>query len=216
MAGRKGVIHVPDSEGLFPYVGALGATPVAGCHGLIESAGSTLATAVDANGNPHLDIPIGRADYGDQLNFKAGSVAEFECIMGITGSGATTRFLMGLGSAASDDPTTISEGIFVELNGATDQTQFLVTCKDGTNDVTRIVTRKYVSTNPVHVRMDFASRGRNDIQVYIDGDKVANQTTFNMSAYSGGLQPIFAVVGVGASGQLYKEKTQLRYYFGVD
>jgi hypothetical protein len=128
--------------------------------------------------------------FGDALDFDVDSIIRMEFrAKTVAALDSTTTIVMGLGSARSDTTDNVTANAWFKLVGSN-----AVVCEsdDGTTDnddkssgVSLVATyRKFV--------IDF-SGGKTDIKFYIDGVRVAASTTFTLSGYTAGLQPIFQI-----------------------
>jgi len=128
---------------------------------------------------------------GDDLNFDIDLLVsiEFFIKMGQASVNAATSLAFGLGSARNDDPDSIAEHALFRVIGADSTTAVVVETDDGTNNNDDVATGKTLINAYKRCLIDF-SGGKSDVKFYIDGARVASGTTFDMSNYSAGLQPI--------------------------
>jgi galactose mutarotase-like enzyme len=103
-------------------------------------------------------------------------------------SGSTLVF--GLGSARDDTPDSVTAHAWFRMEGANSTTLVYAESDDGTRDVNDISTGVTLGTTFKRFVIDFTG-GKSDVKFYIDGQRVCASQTFDMSAYSSGLQPIF-------------------------
>jgi len=73
--------------------------------------------------------------------------------------------------------------------GANSTTAVYVETDDGTRDNDDVATGATLGTSYKEFVIDFTG-GKSNVKFYIDGARVAASTTFDMSGYSSGLQPI--------------------------
>lgn len=127
--------------------------------------------------------------HGDDLNFDADKIlrAEFR-VKTVASLDSATTIVFGMGSARNDDPDAVAANAFFKLAGSN-----AVVCEsdDGTTDVDDTATGKTLVATYQKFVIDFSSK--TDIKFYIDGDRVAAATTFTLSAYTDGLQPIVQI-----------------------
>lgn len=128
--------------------------------------------------------------HGDALSFDIDDLltVEFRAKVTATLDSATT-VVMGVGSARADDPDAVAANAFFKLAGSN-----VVVCEsdDGTTDNDDKSTGVSLSSTYKRFVIDFTG-GKSNVKFYIDGVRVAASTTFDMSGYSSGLQPIFQI-----------------------
>jgi len=128
--------------------------------------------------------------HGDALSFDIDLIQsiEFSAKTVATLDSATT-IVMGLGSARNDDPDAVAANAFFKLAGSN-----AVVCEsdDGTTDNDDKATGVSLAATYKRFLIDFTG-GKSNVKFYIDGARVASSTTFDMSGYSAGLQPIFQI-----------------------
>lgn len=132
--------------------------------------------------------------HGDDLNFDIDKItyAEFRVKMGQAALDATTQVAFGLASARNDTIDTIAEAALFRVIGADSTTNVVVESDDGTNNNDDVATGTTLADSYKRFVIDF-SGGKSNVKFYIDGVRVAATTTFDMSNYSAGLQPIVQI-----------------------
>jgi hypothetical protein len=128
--------------------------------------------------------------FGDALDFDIDLIQSIEFRAKVTATlDSATTIVMGLGSARNDDPDAIAANAFFKLAGSN-----AVVCEsdDGTTDNDDKATGVSLSSTYKRFLIDFTG-GKSNVKFYIDGARVASSTTFDMSGYSAGLQPIFQI-----------------------
>ena len=128
--------------------------------------------------------------FGDALDFDIDLIQSVEFRAKVTATlDSATTIVMGLGSARNDDPDAIAANAFFKLAGSN-----AVVCEsdDGTTDNDDKSTGVSLSSTYKRFLIDFTG-GKSNVKFYIDGARVASSTTFDMSGYSAGLQPIFQI-----------------------
>lgn len=126
--------------------------------------------------------------FGDKLVFDIdllGSV-EFAIKTEATLDSATT-IVAGLGSARNDTPDSVAANAWFRLEGSN---SVVVETDDGVTDNDDVATGKTLGAAFKEFKISFEA-GTADVRFFIDGDRVASGTTFDMSGYTGLLQPIF-------------------------
>lgn len=102
---------------------------------------------------------------------------------------SATTIGVGLGSARNDDLDSITEAALFKITGGSNAV--VVETDDGTNDNDDVATGKSVVDEQWHDFVISFAAGKSDVRFFMDDRRVAASTLFDMSNYSGGLQPIF-------------------------
>lgn len=128
--------------------------------------------------------------FGDALDFDIDDLINIEFRAKVTASlDSATTVVMGMGSARNDDPDSIAEAALFKLAGSN---SIVVESDDGTNNNDDVSSGASLNATYKKFVISFAG-GKSDVRFYVDGERVAASTTFNMSNYSSGLQPIFQI-----------------------
>lgn len=129
--------------------------------------------------------------FGDSLDFDIDDLLhiEFRVKMGQAAADAATQLAFGLASARNDAIDSIAQAALFRVVGADSTTAVVLESDDGTNDNDDVATGKTLINAYKRFVIDF-SGGKSDVKFYIDGERVASSTTFDMSNYAAGLQPI--------------------------
>jgi hypothetical protein len=128
--------------------------------------------------------------FGDALDFDIDSILRIEFRAKVTATlDSATTIVMGLGSARADDPDTVAANAFFKLAGSN---TLVVETDDGTTDDDDNATGATLSDTYKRFVIDF-SGGKSNVKFYVDSVQVAASSTFTMSGYSSGLQPIFQI-----------------------
>lgn len=127
--------------------------------------------------------------FNDALDFDIDLIQSIEFRAKVSAVASATTVVMGLGSARADDPDTVAANAWFKLAGST---SIVVESDDGTRDNDDKATGLTLSTTYKTFVIDFTG-GKSDVKFYVDGQRVAASTTFDMSGYSSGLQPIFQI-----------------------
>ena len=127
---------------------------------------------------------------GDDLNFDIDKLIHIEMRvkMGQAAADSASSVAFGLASARNDAIDSIAEAALFRVIGADDTTAIVVETDDGTNDNDDVSTGQSLSNVYRRFFIDFAG-GKSNVEFQVDGTPVARSTTFDMSNYSGGLQP---------------------------
>ena len=163
------------------------------------TAGTPTYTVGGVNGELSIDLDtndeseIVTVYQSDILNYDIDLLdhIEFRVKMAQAAVGATTELAFGMTSARNDVIDTIAEAALFRVVGADSTTAVVVETDDGSagnakDDIATGVTlinayKKFVIS---------FSHGTSDVRFYIDGVRVAASTTFDMSTYTAGLQPM--------------------------
>jgi len=129
--------------------------------------------------------------HGDTLNFDIDKIdhAEFRVKQGQATIDSTTSITFGLTGDRNDAIDSIAQNIVFRLIG---DNNVVVETDDGTTDTDDKSTGKTLSNTYKKFRIDF-SNGTSDVRFFIDGERVAATTTFDMSGYTGSLQPFIQI-----------------------
>ena len=132
--------------------------------------------------------------HGDDLNFDIDNIrgVEFRVKMGQAALDATTQVAFGLASARNDAIDSIAQAALFRVVGADDTTALVVETDDGVNNNDDVATGKTLADSYKRFYIDFEG-GSGNVKFSVDGDRVAGQTTFDMSNYSAGLQPFVQI-----------------------
>lgn len=128
--------------------------------------------------------------HGDSLAFDIDMIQSIEMRVRI-GAAFTTgsELVFGLGSARNDTTDSVAANAWFKMVGANSTTLVYVETDDGVRDNDDVATGVTLGTTFKKFYIDFTG-GKSNVKFYIDGQRVAASTTFDMSAYSVGLQPI--------------------------
>jgi hypothetical protein len=129
--------------------------------------------------------------HGDALGFDIDDIISMEMKVELSAATFTSGSILvfGLGSARNDTADSVAANAWFRMEGANSTTQVYVETDDGTRDIDDIATGQTLGTVFKRFVIDF-SGGKRDVKFYIDGNRVAANRTFDMSAYSAGLQPM--------------------------
>ena len=152
----------------------------------VRNAGNAVLTMTSAD-----QVQIIGLHHGDALTFDIDDIqsVEMRVKMGATTFTSGNIFVFGVGSARNDTADSVAEHAWFRMEGANSTTLVYAESDDGTRDVNDISTGVALSTTFKRFVIDFTA-GKSDVKFYIDGQRVCASQTFDMSAYSGGLQPI--------------------------
>lgn len=128
--------------------------------------------------------------HGDALSFDIDDIQSIEMrvrlgVVFTTGS----ELVFGLGSARNDTTDNVAANAWFKMVGASSTTQVYVESDDSVRDNDDIATGVTLGTSFKRFLIDFTG-GKSNVKFSIDGQRVAASRTFDMSAYTAGLQPI--------------------------
>lgn len=130
--------------------------------------------------------------HNDALTFDIDDMQRIEMRVKLGASTFTSGSILvfGVCSARNDTADSVGESAWFRMEGANSTTLVYCETDDGTTDKNDISSGVALGTTYKRFVIDFTG-GKSDVKFYIDGVRVAASTTFDMSAYSSGLQPIF-------------------------
>lgn len=128
--------------------------------------------------------------HGDALSFDIDLIQRIQMRVKL-GAAFTTgsELVFGLGSARNDTTDSVAANAWFKMVGASSTTLVYCETDDGTRDNDDISSGVTLGTTFKEFIIDFTG-GKSNVKFYIDGVRVAAATTFDMSNYSSGLQPI--------------------------
>lgn len=129
--------------------------------------------------------------HGDALSFDIDQIQQVEMRVKIGASTFTSGSILvfGVGSARNNTADSVTALAWFRMEGANSTTLVYCESDDGTTDKDDISSGVTLGTTFKRFVIDF-SGGKSNVKFYIDGQRVAASTTFDMSAYSSGLQPL--------------------------
>jgi len=174
-------VALPTSANIAtPWVTALtgGATHV-------RNASELIATLTATN-----EAQIVGVSHGDALSFNIDNMLSFEARVRISAATFTSGSILavGVGSARNNTLDSVTAHAWFRMAGASSTTQVYVETDDDVRDNNLVATGQTLRDVYKKFHIDFSNKA--DVKFYIDGNRVAAATQFNMSAYTGGLQPI--------------------------
>jgi hypothetical protein len=124
--------------------------------------------------------------HNDVLNFDLAQIQFVEMIAKVGGVDAVTTLTMGLGSAQSDTDDSVATNAWFRIEGSGSTSNLLVETDDAVTDLDDKATGTTLSSTYKTLRIDFTN-GLADVRFYVDGERVAASTTFDMSGLTAGL-----------------------------
>jgi hypothetical protein len=152
----------------------------------VRNAGNAVLTLTSASQAQILSL-----HHGDALTFDIDDIQRVEMRVRIGAATFTSGSILvfGVGSARNDTADSVTASAWFRMEGADSTTQVYVESDDDVRNIDDVATGVTLGTTFKRFVIDFTG-GKRDVKFYIDGQRVAASTTFNMSAYSAGLQPI--------------------------
>jgi len=130
--------------------------------------------------------------HGDALSFDIDDILNIEMRVRLGVAMTTgTELVFGLGSARNDTTDSVAANAWFKMVGANSTTLVYAESDDGVRDNDDVSTGQTLGTSFKKFVIDFSNK--RDVKFYINGIRVCASTTFDMSAYSSGLQPIIQI-----------------------
>jgi hypothetical protein len=157
----------------------------------VYSKGTSVATLTLAANDEVENVCL---HFGDALDFDIDLIQSVEMRVRISASTFTSgsTLVFGVGSARNDTPDSVAANAWFRMEGANSTTLVYAESDDGTRDNDDVSTGVTLGTTFKRFVIDFTG-GKSDVKFYIDGQRVCASTTFDMSGYSAGLQPIVQI-----------------------
>lgn len=132
--------------------------------------------------------------FGDALDIDIDDIQRVEMRVKISASTMTSGSILafGLGSARNDTLDSVTANAWFRMEGANSTTLVYCESDDGVNDNDDKSSGVTLGTTFKEFVIDFTG-GKSNVKFFIDGQRVASTTTFDMSNYTAGLQPIVQI-----------------------
>lgn len=129
--------------------------------------------------------------HNDAKSFDINDLIRVEMRAKIGASTFTSGSILvfGVSSDRSDTADSMAESAWFRMEGANSTTLVYCETDDGTTDKNDVSSGVTLGTTYKEFVIDF-SGGKSNVKFYIDGVRVAASTTFDMSAYTGSVQPM--------------------------
>jgi hypothetical protein len=129
--------------------------------------------------------------FNDALDFDIDDIQRVTMRVKIGAATFTSGSILcfGVGSARNDTANSVAANAWFRMEGANSTTLVYAETDDGTRDVDDVSTGVALGTTYKNFVIDFTG-GKSNVKFYIDGQRVCSTQTFDMSAYTAGLQPI--------------------------
>lgn len=154
----------------------------------VYSKGTSEATLTLASTSEEENVCL---HFNDALDFDIDDIQRVTMRVKIGAATFTSGSILcfGVGSARNDTANSVAANAWFRMEGANSTTLVYAETDDGTRDVDDISTGVTLGTTYKDFVIDFTG-GKSNVKFYIDGVRVCTTQTFDMSAYSSGLQPI--------------------------
>lgn len=122
----------------------------------------------------------------------------------VSGIDAATTLCFGLASAQNDTADSVTANAWFRMEGSASTSNVVVETDDGTNDNDDKATGTTLASTMKRFTIAFGESGgaanTKDVRFYIDNQRVASTTTFDMSNYTSGLQPFVQLQKASGTG----------------
>lgn len=119
----------------------------------------------------------------DVLNFVLGRIQKVRFWASVSGVDAVTSIVMGLASAQNDTEDSVTYNAWFKIDGTVSTSNVVCESDDNVNDKDDKATGVTLGSTVKEFTIDFTN-GLADVHFYIDGQRVANNVTFDMSNVS--------------------------------
>jgi len=191
---------------------ASGGSPTAQC---VTADGGAIALTLAATS----EAEILSMYQNDVLFLDPASLQRIDIEAQVSGVDSVTTIVFGLANARNDAVASVTNCAWFKILGSTSTSNVVIDTKDGTNSNTNIATGVTLSSTPKKFSIDFTN-GLADVRFFVDGERVAASTVFNLSAIgSGNFQPIVQIQKASGTGvaavQIARFATQQKYAYGA-
>ncbi len=134
--------------------------------------------------------------HGDRKTFDIDSKLVFECRAKATTPGSGVTVVFGVAGDHNLDKDSMAQNAWFRLQGGLD---LLVETDDGTTDIDDQDSTINLTSGTYYVfKIDLTDPS--DVKFYLDNQRILPSVTFNMSAFSGRLQPYFSLDKASGTG----------------
>lgn len=139
--------------------------------------------------------------HNDVLTIPINRLKEIEYDVEVSGIDAVTVLAIGLATGQADDEDTISVSAWLKMEGAASTSALVAETDDNTTNNDDKATGTTLAAVKKRLRISF-ERGLSDVRFYVDGERVADGTTFDMSGVSAtqGVQPFVQLNKASGTG----------------
>jgi len=137
----------------------------------------------------------------DILAFDMRQIKLVEFVAMVAGIDSVTTLVFGLGSARNDTADSVATNAWFRIQGSVSTSAVVVESDDATIDNDDIATGASLAAMYKKCSISFEN-GLSDVRFFVDGERVAAGTTFNMSALAAGLnvQPMIMIQKASGTG----------------
>ncbi len=171
-----------------------GTTPTATC---VTGDGGAAKLTLSSNSESQLAVLY----HNDVLAFDVAKLKWVEIIALVGGVDSVTTIVMGVGSAHNATIDSIATNAWFRMQGSVSTSAIVAESDDATNDFDDKATGQTLAAVYKTFKIDFQN-GLADVRFYIEGERVAQATTFDMSDLTAGLnvQPYIALAKASGTG----------------
>lgn len=139
--------------------------------------------------------------HNDVLAYDIRQLKSLWWIAKVAGIDAVTTLTLGVGSARNDTDDSVATNAWFRMEGSASTSALVVETDDATTDNDDKATATTLASTYKKLLLDFTN-GLADVRFYVDGERVASGTTFDMSAVAAGqnVQPIVQIQKASGSG----------------
>lgn len=139
--------------------------------------------------------------HNDVLCFDVRTIQRVDMILKVSGIDSVTTLVAGVASAQNDTADSVATNAWFRMQGSASTSAVVAETDDATVDNDDKSTGATLSSTYKLFTIDF-SNGLSDVRFFIDGERVAAATTFDMSALAAGLnvQPFVQIQKASGTG----------------
>lgn len=158
--------------------------------------------------------------FNDVLPWDLANLQYVKFVAKVSGIDAVTTLVMGVGSARNDTPDSVATNAWFRMEGSVSTSNVVVETDDAVTDNDDKATGQTLAAVYKTFLIDFTN-GLVDVRFYIEGERVAAGTTFNMSSLTAGLnvQPMVQIQKASGTGvpavTVALVEAQYRYAYGA-
>ncbi len=158
--------------------------------------------------------------FDDVLPWGLADLKYVEFVLKVAGIDSATTLVAGVGSARNDAVDSVATNAWFKLMGSVSTSAVVVESDDGTNDNDDVATGSTLAAVYKKLHIDF-SQGLADVRFYLDGERVAAATTFDLSNITSGqnVQPIIQLQKASGTGvpsvTVAKVEAKYNYAYGA-
>lgn len=158
--------------------------------------------------------------FNDVLPWDVASLQYVKFVAKVSGIDSETTLVMGVGSARNDTPDSVATNAWFRIEGSVSTSNVVVETDDAVTDTDDKATGQTLAAVYKTFLIDFTN-GLADVRFFIEGERVAAATTFNMSGLTAGLnvQPIVQIQKASGTGvpavSIALVEAQYRYAYGA-